>query len=202
MWATPGWSCCPCWRTNSNGDIAEGKLPLPNLAGHTNDTVAYTPEQHFKSRWGRYSPRLQFSVIPQSQLFQGMTDLRDYKIVLSLIFRFASLFLFWAPTQPEVLILMAIASPPEGPNPGKIWSTNKIDVTAAINTWGLENETRGFMEVTKADAGGFTAAYKANGAGRCTHTKKKQQKNKTSLLIHSLTFRISSTDEVKVWNWF
>lgn len=98
MWATPGWSCCPRWRTNGDGDIAEGKLPLPNLAGHTNDTGAYTPERHFKSRWGRYSPRLQFSVIPQSQLFQGMTDLWDYKIVLSLIFRFASLFLFWAPT--------------------------------------------------------------------------------------------------------
>lgn len=30
------------------------------------------------------------------------------------------------------------------------------------------------MEVTKADAGGFTAAYTANGAGRCTHTKKQK----------------------------
>lgn len=116
-----------------------------------------------------------------------MTDLWDYKTVFGLIFRFASLFLFWGSTQPEVLILMAIASPPEGLNRGEIWSTNKIDVTAAINTWGLENETRGFMEVTKADAGGFTAACTVNGAGRCTHTHT-QKKHQAWLLIHSLTF--------------
>lgn len=33
------------------------------------------------------------------------------------------------------------------------------------------------MEVTKADAGGFTAAYTANGAGRCTHTHTKKTKS-------------------------
>lgn len=73
---------------------------------------------------------------------------------------------------------MAIASPPEGPNRVKIWSTNKIDVTAVINTWGLENETRGFMESTKAIAGGF-AVTQGEKNRQAKKKEKKKEKNMT-----------------------
>lgn len=50
------------------------------------------------------------------------------------------------------------------------------------------------MEVTKADAGGFTAACTVNGAGRCTQGKKKKhQKTKSVTFNSQFDFYIGST---------